>query len=207
MSLKWIITSAAGVVIVVGAWSIFYPERSAKTLASVEATGAVAVDRLISAMEERVGKTDVALEHYKTALAAKRKALIDLKALKLDTERKANDLAVKIEGIKAAGDTQALAIKGKEKKTYDEMLVSLTERIDRQEAAYKEFTLFVRNKKVELDSLKAQATALRSELKAMQGGESDYALKRAQELEEEVRSTCSRLEAEMDITKLDEELQ
>lgn len=66
---------------------VFYPEKTGEAKQRVEAAGAVAVDKVISALEERVGKTDAAYEHYKTAHAVKRESLVRLKTLKSDCER------------------------------------------------------------------------------------------------------------------------
>ena len=59
---------------------------------------------------------------------------------------------------------------------------------------------------MELDALKAKTEMLKSELTALSGGDAAFAMHRAQELEEEVKKTCNRLEAELQVQELDNEL-
>ena len=70
MLTKRLISGIVATVVIVGAGMIFYPEKTSQAKQSVEAAGSVAVDKIISALEERVGKTDVAYEHYKTSSAS-----------------------------------------------------------------------------------------------------------------------------------------
>lgn len=205
--MKWISGGVISSVLLLLAWCVTYPSKSSDVIQSAEAAGSVAVDKIISALEERVGKTDVALEHYKTAHQAKRQSLVDLKTLQRDTERKAAAAEAEISRLRAAGDESAAALKEQEKAIYDRQKGSLAESAAKAEKEYKEFTLFIKNKKLELDALRAQANALRSELSAMGGGDAAFALQRAKELEDEVRSTCSRLEAEMEALQIDQELE
>lgn len=204
-SIKWGVGGVSGLIFTLILAAIFYPEKTAEAKQSVEAAGSVAVDKVISAMEERVGKADVALEHYKTAQQQMKASLIQLKTLQRDCERKSSEAASKAAQLRSAGNEAGAAAQDAQKALYDKQLVSLNESVTKTENKYKEFNTFLKNKKMELDMLKARTGTLKSELVAMNGGDAAYALQRARELEEEVKSTCSRLEAEMDVLKLDEE--
>lgn len=204
-SIKWGIGGVSGLLFTLVLAAVFYPEKTGQAVQSAEAAGAVAVDKVISAMEERVGKADVALEHYKTAHKQLRASLVDLKTLKSDCERKASEAAVQAASLRSSGNEAGALAREAEKATYEKQLVSLNESVAKAEKKYKDFNAFMKAKKIELDVLKARTGSLRSELLAMQGGDAAYALQRAKELEEEVKSTCSRLEAEMEVLQLDEE--
>lgn len=182
---------------------VLYPEKTAQSKQSVEAVGSVAVDRIISGMEERVGKTAVALEHYKTVQKAKRESLISLKTLKADCDRRVTECKTAAAALKAQG--KDATAKETEQATYEAQAASLVVSVEKAEKAYKEFNQFMVNKKAELDALKAKTEMLKSELLALNGGDAAFAMKRARELEEEVKSSCSRLEAEMQVQQLDEE--
>ncbi len=190
------------VAVLVGLAFIFYPEKSAEAEQSLEAAGAVAVQKTISALEERVGKADVAMEHYKTALQAKRESLIQLKTLKADCERQIRDCkAVIAEAEGRGGDT---SVKQAELKMLEERLPSLTTSADKEESGYKRFQLVLKQKKIELDTLKAKTQSLGAELRAAGGSDAGFALQKARQLEEEVRSSCNRLEAELEVQAMDE---
>ena len=186
----------------VGLAFIFYPEKSAEAKQSLEAAGAVAVQKTISALEERVGKADVALEHYKTALQAKRESLIQLKTLKADCERQIQDCKAAVaEAEGRGGDTSA---KRAELKMLEGRLPSLTASAEKAENGYKRFQLVLKQKKIELDTLKAKMQSLGAELRAAGGSDAGFAIQKARQLEEEVRSSCNRLEAELDVQAMDE---
>lgn len=202
--LKVILSGSVALLTLCGILYVLYPEKTAQSKQSLEAVGAVAVDQVISSMEERVGKTAVAMEHYKTVQQAKRQSLIELKTLKSDCERKAGECKAAAAQLKAQGKESAAAAKETEQATYETQLVSLTAAVEKAETAYKEFNRFMQNKKIELDALKAKTEMLKGELLAMSGGDAGFAMKRAQELEEEVKSACSRLESEMQVLALDE---
>ena len=188
--------------VLVGLAFIFYPEKSAEAKQSLEAAGAVAVQKTISALEERVGKADVALEHYKTALQAKRESLIQLKTLKADCERQIqNCKAAVAEAEGRGGDVSA---KQAELKMLEGRLPSLTASAEKAENGYKRFQLVLKQKKIELDTLKAKMQSLGAELRAAGGSDAGFALQKARQLEEEVRSSCNRLEAELDVQAMDE---
>ena len=204
-TLKWAAGSGCTLLAAVLGWFVFYPERSEQTKQNVEAIGAVALDKILAAMEERVGKTDVALEHYKTAQQAKRQALVNLKTLKADTERKADETRASVADLQAKGDEAAAAGKKAELAVYEQQLSSLSESVAKAETAYKEFNLFLKNKTIELATLKAKTQTLRAELTALSGGDGGYAMQRARQLEDEVKSACSRLEAEMEVQRIDNE--
>lgn len=188
--------------VLIGLAFIFYPEKSAEAKQSLEAAGAVAVQKTISALEERVGKADVALEHYKTALQAKRESLIQLKTLKADCERQIqNCKAAVAEAEGRGGDVSA---KQAELKMLEGRLPSLTASAEKAENGYKRFQLVLKQKKIELDTLKAKMQSLGAELRAAGGSDAGFAIQKARQLEEEVRSSCNRLEAELDVQAMDE---
>ncbi len=199
----------AGVVllVLVGACYIFYPEKTGEVQQSLEAAGAVTVDKIVNALEARVGKTEVALEHYKTVRKAKRTALVELKALQKDCERKINEAKVKAEGLKAAGNTVGAATKEAEIKALEAQRARLTESGARAEKSYKDFELYLENKKLELGALKAKTQMLRSELTLLHGADAGLAMEKARQLEDEVKQTCSRLEAELEVQQMDEDNQ
>lgn len=197
MITKYIVGGIAGIVVLAGAGMVFYPEKTSQAKQRVEAAGAVAVDKVISELEERVGKTDVAYEHYKSALAVKRESLVQLKTLKANCERKIQESEAAPEGRAAAPG---------QKRIYEERLASVTQSVEKSEAEYVAFTRLLQKKKLELDELKSKMAGLHAELSSLNGGDAAYALQRARQLEEEVKSSCSRLEAEMEVIKLDETL-
>ena len=204
MLAKYIIGCIAATVVLVGAGMIFYPEKTAQAKQSVEAAGSVAVDKIISALEERVGKTDVAYEHYKTALQVKRESLVRLKTLKADCERNIRECKAKAEQLKADGKDAEPTLR--QLTIYEERLASVSQTAEKAESDYIAFTHEVQKKKMELNELKAKMAGLHAELSTLNGGDASYALQRARQLEEEVKSSCSRMEAEMDVLKLDEKL-
>lgn len=204
MLAKYIISGIAGVVVLVGAGMVFYPEKTSQAKQRVEAVGGVAVDKVISVLEERVGKTDVAYEHYKRALAAKRESLVRLKTLKADCERNMNVQKSKAEQLQAAGEDAGEALS--RVRMYEERLASVSQSVEKAEADYVAFSRELKKKKLELDELKAKLAGLHAELALMNGGDAAYALQRARQLEEEVKSACNRMEAEMAVLQLDESL-
>ncbi len=187
-------------------WSICYPEKSKETKESLEAIGSVGLERVLSSMEERVGKANVALEHYKTALKAQRESLISLKAMKKDCERKAEEAGEKAASFEAAGNAIASASQKKKQLMYTAEAEKLTGTIAKVEARYREANNTCERKKIELAALSDKATMLRAELAAMGGDAAAHALEKARALEEEIKSECSRIEAEMDVQSLDEEI-
>lgn len=203
--LKLVCSGGMLLLILAGALFVFYPEKASQSKQSIEAVGAVAVDQVISSMEDRVGKTAVAMEHYNTVQKAKRQSLIELKTLKADCERKAGECKLAAATLRAQGKEAAAAAKESEQVTFETQLTSLTASVEKSETSYKEFNQFMLNKKIELDTLKAKTEMLKGELVAMNGADAGFAMKRARELEEEVKSTCSRLESEMQVQQLDEE--
>lgn len=203
--IKYIVGGGSALLVSLLALYVLYPEKTAQSKQAVEAVGAVAVDQVISAMETRVGKTNVAMEHYKTAQKAKRESLISLKTLKADCENRAAECKAAAATLKAQGKEVAAAGKEAELATYESRAESLTASVAQAEASYKEFNQFIASKKIELDALKAKTEMLKSELTALQGGDAGFAIKRARELEQEVKSTCNRLEAEMQVYHLDKE--
>lgn len=204
--IKWSIGGVSGLLLLFAGFSVFYPEKTSETKQSIEAAGAVAVDQVISAMENRVGRTRVALEHYKTAYRAKRESLIQLKTLHAEALRKASDAGLRAAELRASGNETAALAKDSEKQMYDSQITRLAESTAKAEASYKEFDLFFKRKKMELDALKAKTEMLKSELTALSGGDAAFAMQRAQELEEEVKKACNRLEAELQVQELDNEL-
>lgn len=202
MITKYLISGIAGVVVLVAAGMVFYPEKTGEAKQRVEAAGAVAVDKVISALEERVGKTDVAYEHYKTAHALKRESLVRLKTLKADCERNMREHKARAETLQAGGKDAAAALS--QVRIHEERLVSVSQSVEKAEADYVAFSRELQKKKLELDELKAKMAGLHAELSSINGGNATYALQRARQLEEEVKSACSRMEAEMEVQKLDE---
>ncbi len=187
-------------------WSVCYPERSRETKESLEAIGAVGLENVLSSMEERVGKANVALEHYKTALKAQRESLVSLKAMKRDCERKAEEAAEKAASFEAVGNASGSAAQKKKQVMFAAEAEKLTGSIAKLEARYRDANNTYERKKIELAALSDKATMLRAELTAMGGEAAAHALKKARELEEEIKSECSRIEAEMDVQALDEEI-
>ena len=131
MITKYIIGGISSLIVLVGAGMIFYPEKTGEAKQRAEAVGAVAVDKVLSALEERVGKTDVAYEHYKTAHAVKREALVKLKTLKADCERQIHSCTAKAEQLRAGGKDVAPVMS--QKRMYEERLSSLTQSAERAE--------------------------------------------------------------------------
>ena len=204
MLAKYIIGSVATLVVLVGAGMIFYPKKTLQAKQSVEAAGSVAVDKIISALEERVGKTDVAYEHYKTALQVKRESLVRLKTLKADCERNIRECKTKAELLTAEGKDAEPSLR--QQAIYEERLASVSQSVEKAEADYVAFTRELQKKKLELDELKAKMAGLHAEISTLNGGDASFALQHARPLEEEVKSSCNRLEAEMEVLKLDEKL-
>ena len=127
-----------------------------------------------------------------------------LKTLKTDCERGVRECHEKVEQLQAAGQDAAAA--ESRMRVYEERLASVTQSVEKAEADYVSYTKTLQQKKLELDELKAKLAGLHAELSSMNGGDAAYALQRARQLEEEVKSACSRMEAEMEVQKLDNEL-
>lgn len=204
---RWAVGGGTGLLLLFAGAFIFYPEKTAEAKQSIEAAGSVAVDQVISAMENRVGRTRVALEHYKTAYKAKRESLIQLKTLHSEAQRKSADAGMRAAELRASGKEAAALAKDSERQMFESQAIRLAEATARAEASYKEFDLFFKRKKMELDTLKAKTEMLKGELTALSGGDAAFAMQRAQELEEEVKKTCNRLEAELQVQELDNEME
>lgn len=205
--IRWTVGSGTGLLLLLAGFAVFYPEKTAETKQYVETVGAVAVDRVISSMEAQVGRTAVALEHYKTVYKAKRESLIQLKTQRSVAQRKAVEAGILAAELRAAGKESAALAKDAEKQMYEEQVTRLTDSSARAEAAYKEYDLVFKRKKIELDTLKAKTEMLRSELTAIGSADAGNAMQRARELEEEVKKTCNRLEAELQVQELDNEME
>lgn len=197
-----IISIGSVVAVLVAAAFIFYPKKSAEAKQSLEATGAVAVQKTISALEDRVGKADIALEHYKTVLRAKRESLIQLKTLQASCERQMAGCRAAIEEIQRKGGNATA--KQAELKMLEQRQPSLASSVEKAEKGYRQFQLVLKQKKIELNTLKAKTQSLSAELMATSGGDAGYALQEAQRLEEEVQNTCNRLEAELEVQAIDD---
>lgn len=187
------------------AYSVLNPEHSAQTTQDLKVVTELSIDKLVSSLESRVGKTDVALAHYKTVHEAKRNSLIQLKALKADCERKAAECRTAIAEYKDKGNETAAATKQTELATYEGQLATLTASVEKAELAYKDFGTFLDNKRIELQALQARTSSLRQELILLNGGDARHAMEHARKVEDEIKSACSRLEAEIDVQRMDEE--
>ena len=205
--IKWTVGGGTGFLLMLAGFAIFYPEKTSEAKQSIEAAGAVAVDQLIVAMEARVGRTAVVLEHYKTAYKAKRASLVQLKTLHAEAQRKASDAAIRAAELRSKGNESAAIAKEAEKQMFDSQAARLSESTTKAEAAYKEFDLFFKRKKIELDTLRAKTEMLKGELTALSGGDAGFAMQRAAELEEEIKKTCSRLESEIQVQELDNNIE
>ncbi len=185
-------------------WSLCYPDKSRETRESLEAIGSVGLARVLSSMEDHVGKANVALEHYKNALKAQRESLISLKSMKRDCERKVEEAEEKAASFEAEGNAVAAATQRKQRAMYLAQAAKLEGSIQTVENRYREAYSTCERKKIELAALSEKASMLRAELTAMGGNAASYALEKAHALEDEIKSECSRIEAEMDVQKLDE---
>ena len=204
-TIKKTLTIIAVLAILYTAWSLMSPGHSQKTTTDIGTTIEVFTDKMVSALESRVGKTEIALAHYKTAHEAKRSALIQLKALKADCERKVSECKTAIAGYEAKGNESAAETKRAELITYENQVATLSASVDKAETSYKEFDTFLKNKRIELKALKARTSSLKSELTILNGADAKYAMEHAREIEDEIKSSCSRLEAEIEVQRLDEE--
>lgn len=180
-------------------WKISYPEKSKESVNSAEAIGSVALSKTLKAMEEYVGKADVTLEHYKRAQKEKREALVSLKTLRLDMERKAAEAVEEERELKSKGKDDAAVAKKKAVDMYAEKVTELKKTEESADEKYKDFKLFYEKKKVEIEMLSAKLAMLKTELGAVGSGEESLSLKKAKELEDEMKSACSKLEAQIEV--------
>ena len=204
--IKKVLSFALLAAVAIFIWSLCYPEKSREAKESLEAIGAAGLGRVLASMEESVGKANVALEHYKTALREQRESLVALKAMKRDCERQAREAGEKAASFEAAGKAPAAAAQKQKQAMYTAEADKLSGTIATVEARYREADMTYEKKKVELSVLSDKTTMLRTELTATGGGTAAHALDKARALEEEIKKECSRIEAEMDVQALDEEL-
>ncbi len=194
-----------GGAILIALFAIFYPDKAGEIKESLETTGSVAVDKALSSLEDKVGKADITIKRYENIKEAKKKALIDLKTLKKDVDRKAGEAAVAAAEFRQQGNEVQALKKDAEKAEYENQSKELAVSEKKAEEDYLKFKEEFEQKKNEIKALQVKTEMLRKELAAMNGGSEEESLQKARAMEEEVKSTCARLEAEIEVKQLDNE--
>lgn len=178
-------------------WKRIGPEKEAAN--SVGAIGSVTLEKAVKAMEEYVGKADLTLEHYKRVQKEKREALVSLKTLRLDIERKASEAQEEAEELQAKEKEEAAKAKKKAADMYSAKAEEMKKAEESADEKYKDFKAFHEKKKIEIEMLSAKLSMLKTELGAVGSGEESLSLKKAKELENEMKSACSKLEAQIEV--------
>lgn len=169
-----------------------------KEQAAVKVMHNKAVDALI----EQVGKADVALELYKKEFRQRKENWIRMKQLCISYERRANEAAQAAQKFRAAGKENLAVMKEQESQKFASRVALFKEREVKVEESFKTFQLELEEKKVALQILKDEVSALRAMGSLgddMMIDQSEERLEKARELEESIKQDCDRAQAAIDV--------
>ena len=169
-----------------------------KEQAAVKVMHNKAVDALI----EQVGKADVALELYKKEFRQRKENWIRMKQLSISYERRANEAAQAAQKFRAAGNENLGVMKEQESQKFASRVALFKEREVKVEESFKTFQLELEEKKVALQILKDEVSALRAMGSLgddMMIDQSEERLEKARELEESIKQDCDRAQAAIDV--------
>lgn len=169
-----------------------------KEQAAVKVMHNKAVDALI----EQVGKADVALELYKKEFRQRKENWIRMKQLSISYERRANEAAQAAQKFRASGKENLAVMKEQESQKFASRVALFKEREVKVEESFKTFQLELEEKKVALQILKDEVSALRAMGSLgddMMIDQSEERLEKARELEESIKQDCDRAQAAIDV--------
>lgn len=159
-------------------------------------------NKAVNALVEQVGKADVALELYKKEFRQRKENWIKMKQLSITYDRRAKDAASAAQKYRAAGKENLALLKDQESQKFAERVALFKEREIKVEEQFKTFQLELEEKKVALQILKDEVSALKAMGSLgddMMIDESEERLERARELEESIKQDCDRAQAAIDV--------
>lgn len=159
-------------------------------------------NKAVDALIEQVGKADVALELYKKEFRQRKENWIRMKQLSISYERRANEAAQAAQKFRAAGKENLAVMKEQESQKFASRVALFKEREVKVEESFKTFQLELEEKKVALQILKDEVSALRAMGSLgddMMIDQSEERLEKARELEESIKQDCDRAQAAIDV--------
>ena len=159
-------------------------------------------NKAVDALVEQVGKADVALELYKSEFRQRKENWIKMKQLCLSYDRRAKDAAAAAQKYREAGKENLAVLKDQESQKFAERVTIFKEREAKVEEQFKSFQIELEEKKVALQILKDEVSALKAMGSLgddMMMNESEERLERARELEESIKQDCDRAQAAIDV--------
>ena len=159
-------------------------------------------NKAVDALVAQVGKADVALELYKKELRQRKENWIRMKQLSISYERRAKEAAEAAAKFRTAGKENLAVLKDQESQKYASRVALFKEREAQVEESFKTFQAELEEKKVALQILKDEVSALRAMGSLgddMMTDESEERLSRAKELEESIKQDCDRAQAAIDV--------
>lgn len=167
-----------------------------------EAVVRVMHNKAVNALVEQVGKADVALELYKSEFRQRKENWIKMKQLCITYDRRAKDAAAAAQKYREAGKENLAVLKDQESQKFAERVTIFKEREAKVEEQFKSFQIELEEKKVALQILKDEVSALKAMGSLgddMMLSESEERLERARELEESIKQDCDRAQAAIDV--------
>ena len=159
-------------------------------------------NKAVDALVEQVGKADVALELYKSEFRQRKENWIKMKQLCITYDRRAKDAAAAAQKYRDAGKENLAVLKDQESQKFAERVTIFKEREAKVEEQFKSFQIELEEKKVALQILKDEVSALKAMGSLgddMMLSESEERLERARELEESIKQDCDRAQAAIDV--------
>lgn len=159
-------------------------------------------NKAVDALVEQVGKADVALELYKSEFRQRKENWIKMKQLCITYDRRAKDAAAAAQKYREAGKENLAVLKDQESQKFAERVTIFKEREAKVEEQFKSFQIELEEKKVALQILKDEVSALKAMGSLgddMMLSESEERLERARELEESIKQDCDRAQAAIDV--------
>lgn len=159
-------------------------------------------NKAVDALVEQVGKADVALELYKKELRQRKENWIRMKQLSISYDRRAKEAAEAARKYRAEGKENLAVLKEQERQKFASRVALFKEREVKVEESFKTFQLELEEKKVALQILKDEVSALRAMGSLgddMMIDQSEERLEKARELEESIKQDCDRAQAAIDI--------
>ncbi|MBR3903555.1 MAG: hypothetical protein IKJ29_07860 [Akkermansia sp.] len=159
-------------------------------------------NKAVDALVEQVGKADVALELYKMEFRKRKENWIRMKQLSLSYERRANEAAQAAQKYRTAGKENLAQLKEQESQKFASRVAVFKEREVKVEESFKTYQLELEEKKVALQILKDEVSALQAMGSLgddMMIDQSEERLEKARELEESIKQDCDRAQAAIDV--------
>lgn len=159
-------------------------------------------NKAVDALVEQVGKADVALELYKMEFRKRKENWIRMKQLSISYERRANEAAQAAQKYRTAGKENLAQLKEQESQKFASRVAVFKEREVKVEESFKTYQLELEEKKVALQILKDEVSALQAMGSLgddMMIDQSEERLEKARELEESIKQDCDRAQAAIDV--------